>query len=210
MGADESQSLIPGSRSRRKKDEDNGCCGSPSTGILVNRILILILLVPFVAASLYYQGQLTAVSGTVHELEKEVADHATVIQRFNESVTNSDVLNRMKLLEDTLNKTTRDLEHNMLQLQQKVDHQLQDTLTELGDTVQEAKDAISQQVELVKKDVEQYVITTQDQFSMENSFMIYQLAGTLTLLSCLISMWHMTAHVRKMQEPVVQRKILAM
>jgi hypothetical protein len=29
------------------------------------------------------------------------------------------------------------------------------------------------------------------------------------LLSCLISMWHMTAHLRKMNQPVIQRKILA-
>ena len=39
--------------------------------------------------------------------------------------------------------------------------------------------------------------------------MVYQLAGTFTLLSCLISMWHMTAHLRKMNQPVIQRKILA-
>ena len=44
---------------------------------------------------------------------------------------------------------------------------------------------------------------------MENSFMVYQLAGTFTLLSCLISMWHMTAHLRKLKQPVIQRKILA-
>jgi Organic solute transporter Ostalpha len=39
--------------------------------------------------------------------------------------------------------------------------------------------------------------------------MIYQLAGTFTVLSCLISMWHMTAHLRKLNQPDVQRKILA-
>ena len=61
----------------------------------------------------------------------------------------------------------------------------------------------------VKKDFEKYVIKTEDQFSMENSFMVYQLAGTFTLLSCLISMWHMTAHLRKLKQPVIQRKILA-
>lgn len=39
--------------------------------------------------------------------------------------------------------------------------------------------------------------------------MVYQLAGTFTLLSCLISMWHMTAHLRRFNQPIVQRKILA-
>lgn len=39
--------------------------------------------------------------------------------------------------------------------------------------------------------------------------LVYQLAGTFTLLSGLISMWHMTAHLRKFNQPVIQRKILA-
>lgn len=39
--------------------------------------------------------------------------------------------------------------------------------------------------------------------------MIYQLAGTFTLLGCLISMWHMTNHIRNFHQPFVQRKILA-
>jgi Organic solute transporter Ostalpha len=202
---DERQSLLRGNR-RRKKEED----GSSKCGVLVNRILIFFLLIPFAVASVYFQSQLTTVKETVHELEITVANHQKVIQRFNESVSNADVVNRMKSFEAILNSTTRDLQLNMLKLQQNVDDQLQSTLKDLGDTVQEAKDEISRQVDIVKKDVEQYVITTQDQFSMENSFMVYQLAGTFTLLSCLISMWHMTAHLRKMQEPVVQRKILAM
>lgn len=46
-------------------------------------------------------------------------------------------------------------------------------------------------------------------FSTENSFMVYQLAGTFTLLGCLISMWHMTNHLRSFKQPFVQRKILA-
>ena len=39
--------------------------------------------------------------------------------------------------------------------------------------------------------------------------MIYQLAGTFTLIGCLISMWHMTAHLRHFYEPSIQRKVLA-
>jgi hypothetical protein len=44
---------------------------------------------------------------------------------------------------------------------------------------------------------------------MENSFMKFQLAGTFCLLAILISMWHMTAHIRQFKRPFVQRKILA-
>lgn len=39
---------------------------------------------------------------------------------------------------------------------------------------------------------------------MENDFMVYQLAGTFCVLTCLISMWHMTDHLRHLHEPYVQ------
>ena len=206
----EDDALLPGNRRRSKSNTTS------STGTLVNRIIILALLVLLVMASVYFQSQVTTLQTNLdqeeriaHKLEQTVAEHAAVIRRFNQSVSNADVISRLHFLEETLNATTKDLTREMHHLQTSVSDQLQNTMTELGTVVQEAKEDIAKQVEKVKKDVDQYVITTQDQFSMENSFMVYQLAGTLTLLSCLISMWHMTAHLRKMQEPVVQRKILA-
>lgn len=72
-----------------------------------------------------------------------------------------------------------------------------------------AQAEINDEVEKVKADVSKYVAFTQDQFNLENSFMIYQLAGTFTLLGCLISMWHMTAHLREFNQPFVQRRIMA-
>jgi len=164
---------------------------------MVNYFLVLTLLIMLVVASVYFQSRVTHLRDeldvevkTVHQLKQIVADHASVIKRFNQSVSNADVLERLGLLENNLNTTAQDLEHQMHHLQKSVNDQLESTLKELGTTVQQAKDDIAKQVDKVKKDVDQYVITTQDQFSMENSFMVYQLAGTLTLLSCLISMWH--------------------
>ena len=43
----------------------------------------------------------------------------------------------------------------------------------------------------------------------QRDFTIINIAGTFTLLSCLVTMFHMTAHLRKMNQPFVQRKILA-
>lgn len=83
------------------------------------------------------------------------------------------------------------------------------TLDSLDETVAAAQTEIRVEVKKMKEDVDSYMCTTQDQFSMENSFMVFQLAGTFTLLSCLISMWHMTAHLRKFNQPIIQRKILA-
>ena len=72
-----------------------------------------------------------------------------------------------------------------------------------------AEKEIDSEVAIVKHDVSSYAQTTKDQFSKENHFMIYQLAGTFTLLTCLISMGHMTAHVRSNYQPPIQRRILA-
>lgn len=210
---DEHEALIGGGHdSRRRSKESGGGRG----GVLINRVLLLLLLAAFVAASVYYQSQISTLQGqltqeekTIHDLQDQVQKHDVTIQRFNQSVTNSDVMTRLKSLEKNLDKTQANLENEMDTLQSRVSTQLNNTLRELGDTVANAKKEISEQVEKMKHDFDQYVVTTQDQFSMENSFMVYQIAGTLVLLCCLISMWHMTAHLRKLQEPVVQRKILA-
>lgn len=216
MSGDEHESLLGGgSYSSRGRNQASGSSNKP-LGILLNRIFVLIVLAGAVAASVYFQSEVTTLRGeltreekTVQELQEQVQLHAQVIQRFNESVTNADVMAHLQSLESELDSTQDTLEHEMDKLESKVSDQLDSTLEELGDTVTQARQEIEEQVEKVKKDVDQYVVKTQDQFSMENSFMVYQIAGTLTLLSCLISMWHMTAHLSKMHEPVVQRKILA-
>mmetsp|Transcript_28344 Transcript_28344/g.59469 ORF Transcript_28344/g.59469 Transcript_28344/m.59469 type:complete len:657 (-) Transcript_28344:69-2039(-) len=54
--------------------------------------------------------------------------------------------------------------------------------------------------------------STQDieiQVEKQHDLTVIHMAGTFALLSCLISSFHMTAHLRKMNQPSVQRKILA-
>lgn len=48
-----------------------------------------------------------------------------------------------------------------------------------------------------------------EQVQHEQSITSYQLAGTFTLLASLITMFHMTSHLRNFREPFIQRKILA-
>lgn len=48
-----------------------------------------------------------------------------------------------------------------------------------------------------------------EQVQQEQSITAYQLAGTFTLLASLITMFHMTSHLRHFREPFIQRKILA-
>lgn len=186
-------------------------------GIVWNRILILLVAVATCVAGWYFQtvrlmdvqGQLNAQRETIQQMQRTINIHEQVIQRFNSSITNTDVMNHLNALQFSFERTEQQLHDELAHTQAQITQQLQQTVQELSTTVNQAEQEISQEVDKVKKDVEHYVITTQDQFSMENSFMVYQLAGTFTLLSCLISMWHMTAHLRKMNQPDVQRRILA-
>eukprot|EP01032_Pedospumella_encystans_P017092 gene17092-19485_t len=82
-------------------------------------------------------------------------------------------------------------------------------VTKLGDNVKAAEDTIREEVQGVQAKIEQYVIVTNKQFAAENDFVKYQLAGTFTLLGCLISMWHLTSHLRHYYKPDVQRRIMA-
>lgn len=185
-------------------------------GLILNRVLIILTLVALVGVSVFFQmeqtqmtQQLASDEAVIQKLLSTVEEQGAVIQRFNQSVTNSDVLEQLAELEDTLNSTSQQLKQRLDSTVANVDKQLKNTMTELDETVKNAELEITSQVDAVKKNFDQYVVRTEDQFSMENSFMVYQLAGTFTLLSCLISMWHMTAHLRKMKQPVIQRKILA-
>lgn len=187
-----------------------------NNGILVNRMMIIVTMVALVVISIFLESQqayltqqLQKDESTIAQLLTTVQGQAQVIQRFNQSVTNADVVDRLNSLEKTLTASQKDLQKQLDETVDDVNKQLKDTMKTLDETVQTAEAEITAQVETVKKDFEQYVVRTEDQFSMENSFMVYQLAGTFTLLSCLISMWHMTAHLRKLKQPVIQRKILA-
>lgn len=48
-----------------------------------------------------------------------------------------------------------------------------------------------------------------ERVEQEHSLTLYQMAGTFTLLTCLLTAFHMTQHLGNFQEAVVQRKILA-
>ncbi|KAI2492848.1 Organic solute transporter Ostalpha [Fragilaria crotonensis] len=201
--------IAPTLRSKKKSSE-------LGVGVCTNRVIILLLVALLAAGGICFQSELTEQANqirteesTILKLQEVIKGHEEVIQRFNTSVTNSDVMDQLHDLKVQLRMNQKDLTDQVNYVKLNVEAQLKDTMDQLNRTVAEAEGAINAEVEMVKADVESYVRTTQDQFSMENSFMVYQLAGTFTLLSCLISMWHMTAHLRKFNEPTVQRKILA-
>jgi len=201
---DETSSLLPrpgwnilsSKAAKNKEDEEGRRKKKPNKtqkDILWNRILIVVVLACLAAVSVVYQLEVNHLSTAlqqekshIEDLDQQLQVHQSVIERFNMSITNSDVVDKLKSLEHDLKSTKSKLENDLARAQRDISNQLNQTLAELSETVQDAENEIGASVEQVKKDVEQYVITTQDQFSMENSFMVYQLAGTFTLLSCLI------------------------
>ena len=187
-----------------------------SKGIWFNRINTIVVFILLGVYTLYSQSQISQLTlqmedmtDRMQRLEVTSQQQTTVIERFNSSITNRDIVEELHRLQQNFTITTHDLHSELRHTKETIQNELVETIRTLNTTVDAAEIEISNQVAKVKTDVEQYVITTQDQFSMENSFMVYQLAGTFTVLSCLISMWHMTQHLRKLHQPNIQRKILA-
>eukprot|EP00594_Rhizosolenia_setigera_P014881 CAMPEP_0178963212 /NCGR_PEP_ID=MMETSP0789-20121207/14880_1 /TAXON_ID=3005 /ORGANISM="Rhizosolenia setigera, Strain CCMP 1694" /LENGTH=883 /DNA_ID=CAMNT_0020647619 /DNA_START=27 /DNA_END=2678 /DNA_ORIENTATION=- len=185
-------------------------------GILCNRFVMLLIIFTLGGLVYFYQVRCIQMSkrlddehSYIEKLDKIIQKQAVVIDRFNQSVSNADILKRVNTLDESLHETEIQMSQKLKDTENKIETLLNTTTKKLDDSIMNAEAQIHQEVIEVKQNIDVYQRTTQDQFSMENSFMIYQIAGTFTLLSLLISMWHMTDHLRKMHEPFVQRKILA-
>jgi HD-GYP domain-containing protein (c-di-GMP phosphodiesterase class II) len=209
---EESNALLPGSNN----GSPNKSRPASKTGLMVNRILVILMLAGLVAVSIWLQSMQTALTeklstdeDKIQQLESTVLTQGMIIARFNESVTNKDVIGQLETMEDRWDQERTELFDQLNQTKLFVQSELDSTMVELASTVDAAEKEINQQVDEVKVNFEQYAAKTEHQFSMENNFMKYQVAGTFTILSCLISMWHMGSHSRKMNQPAIQRKILA-
>lgn len=90
------------------------------------------------------------------------------------------------------------VEIEVTNLQKQMDQTVNTTIVYLNTTVVEATESMQQQVEDVDAQV-----------NAQGSLMAYQGAGTFSVFAVVVFLWHMTAHLREMHEPTVQRKILA-
>lgn len=117
---------------------------------------------------------------------------------------------------DNINILVNDAKNNIKNVQKNVTLQLatmstsvQSTINDLEFTVQDAQNTIKDEIKIVRENIDEYVAITNKQFAAENDFVKYQLAGTFTLIGCLISLWHLTGHLRHYNKPDVQRRIMA-
>ena len=208
---DELNALLP-----TESHKSNNVKSTSKSGIIINRFLTILMLAGLVAVSICLQSfqtqlnqQLSTDEAKIKTLEATVVAQGKIIERFNESVTNTDVVDELHTMEDRWDKERLELSDELDYAKEEVHAELLKTKAEIDQTVKMAEGEIQDQVNTVKKNFDKYVVKTEDRFSVENDFMIYQVAGTFTILSCLISMWHMGSHTRKMEQPAIQRKILA-
>mmetsp|Transcript_31123 Transcript_31123/g.57507 ORF Transcript_31123/g.57507 Transcript_31123/m.57507 type:complete len:490 (-) Transcript_31123:85-1554(-) len=92
----------------------------------------------------------------------------------------------------------RKVEEEVATLKIQMKETVNTTIVYLNTTVVEATESMQQEVQDVDAQV-----------NAQGSLMAYQGAGTFAVLSVVVFFWHMTAHLREMHEPTIQRKILA-
>jgi len=175
------------------------------------KILFILVCASFASTAYLYYGigkihselrntedEIRSEDDKIIQLKEIISQQQGVIDKFRLNDSNQDVNERINQLETDFNRTKSSIADT-----------LKETIQNFDESVQYAEKQIHSEVASMKVDVDQYVLSTQDQFSLENSFMVYQLAGTFTLIASLISMWHMTGHLRNLRRPHIQRKILA-
>lgn len=144
---------------------------------------------------------------------KDLSDTISLLQNhINTLEDNSTTINILGELNE-LNIEVKDI-HDRLStkiesVELKVNQSLSKAVVELDYTVQAAEDKINSKVMEVKQNLDVYITVTNQELSAESRFMKYQIGGIFTLLACLISSWHMLAHLRHINKPSVQRRILA-
>ena len=141
----------------------------------------------------------------------------TLIQNQKElTSTQVSIDQELRSTMDNINVIVADAKNNIKNVQRNVTVQLasmstsvKKTIDDLEFTVQDAQDTIKDEIKIVRENIDEYVAITNKQFAAENDFVKYQLAGTFTLIGCLISLWHLTGHLRHYNRPDVQRRIMA-
>lgn len=80
---------------------------------------------------------------------------------------------------------------------QYVNYSLQKEQDSINDLIQQMQSQQTEEINQLNEKVEQ-----------EHSYTLYQLAGTFTLIVALMTIFHISSHLRNYHEPLVQRKIV--
>ena len=134
---------------------------------------------------------------------------AEVNRIISNTTSNTAVLNEINRLREDLQATQKNVNNQVKNTLSDVNTQLSDTKSQLENAINNAKQIINDEVDKVKNDMDVYISNTNQRLTTESNFIKYQVAGTFTLLGCLISIAHVIIHLRNMGRPIVQRRVLA-
>ncbi len=168
-------------------------------------------------------GQLnTNMKNTIKSIDDKMQENQKNISKLmynNDNSMNNMQQNVTLSMDATINNVKHIIDgatNDVRAVQSNVTHKLKEwsilldtTVNRLNHDIKAAEDKIHKDVALLQANVDTYVEVTNKQFAEEDDFVKYQLAGTFTLLGCLISMWHLTSHLRHYYKPDVQRRIMA-
>ena len=134
---------------------------SPPSGVVINRIFIFLVLAGIVAVSVIFKStqksltqQLSFDEEKIRELQKTVRDQAVIIARFNESVTNTDVLKKLSSMEEEWEHDRQKLLDDLKMTRTQVFQELNNTMDSLDKSVKKAEHEIQEQVDIVLRFVE--------------------------------------------------------
>lgn len=152
------------------------------------------------------------------EMNKAKSDVSTALELTTANVTRKLHENQLKMqqteisLRNVVHQATSEIQlvqSNVTEQLAVMSRNLESTVEGVRTTVDSAQATIHNEVKMVQDNIEQYVAITNKQFAAEDDFVKYQLAGTFTMLGCLISGYHLTQHLRHYYKPDVQRRIMA-
>lgn len=120
---------------------------------------------------------------------------ASLVQKIN---ITSEVITNLESDISNLKENLYAQEIKIQNLHMILDATLNNTVNKLNNTVTTVIKSMGEEVYMVSQDV-----------LTQSSLMAYQFSGTFTIFGSILSIWHMSSHIRSFKEPFVQRKILA-
>jgi hypothetical protein len=155
--------------------------------------------------SLLQQNVTTAMNYNEHIVEKKLS---TVDNKLAETTTNIramlaaseanmtheivSVSNKLEAEEKSLHILHANVTRQVAQLSDYMNSSIQS----VNALVNDAKKKIKKEVNEVYASMDKYIASTTAQFAAENDFVKYQLAGSFSILACLICLYHVTSHLR--------------
>lgn len=134
----------------------------------------------------------------------------TSLSKYNESITNN-----LSSTYSSINNLIENNENMMINIKEKI----KENIFTLNQTIENNLKLLSNMIEVIEKNLEHdlklikniifsYLLLTQQQLTTESNFLKFQFTGTLTLLTLLIFIIHLSLHIKNYEKMLIQRRIM--